>query len=80
MFLPALLLAPAAIHAEDADPWQFVPERGPTTDHSTFYEGPFEDGPSTTRACLKCHPKAASEVMRTAHWNLAGDEVEVPSS
>ena len=78
LFLPALLLAPAAIHAEDADPWKFVPKRGPATDHSTFYEGPFEDGPSTTRACLGCHPKAASEVMRTAHWNLAGDEVEVP--
>ena len=61
-----------------ADPWQHVHQHGHPTDHSTFFEGPFADGPSVTRACLECHPKAASEVMETAHWNLAGDEVKVP--
>ena len=64
--------------AQATDPWGFLPQRGPATDHSTFYEGPFEDGPAVTRACLECHPKAAKDIMQTAHWNLVGDEVMVP--
>ena len=78
-FLLHLLLAsPLVMAADVTDPWSGVPERGPTTDHSTFFEGSFKDGPSVTRACLECHPKAASDIMQTAHWNLVGDEVEVP--
>jgi len=77
LFLLVSYLATVA-GAEPAAPWQFVPERRPHTDHSTFFEGPFEDGPAVTRACLKCHPKAASDIMQTAHWNLAGDPVKVP--
>ena len=57
---------------------EFPAAARPATDHSTFYEGPFEDGPSVTRACLECHPKAANDIMQTAHWNLVGDEVQVP--
>jgi len=68
----------AAILADSPDPWHFVPERRLHTDHSTFFEGPFKDGPSVTRACLECHPKAASDIMQTAHWNLAGDPVKIP--
>lgn len=48
------------------------------TDHSTFFREPFADGPSVTRACLECHPQAAAEVMKTAHWNWEGEEVVVP--
>ena len=76
--LPALFLAFTNVFAEVADPWRSVPKHGPHTDHSTFYKGPFKDGPSVTRACLECHPKAARDIMKTAHWNLVGDEVEVP--
>ena len=78
LLLPVLWVFPATLAAEVADPWHFLPERGLKTDHSTFFEGPFEDGPSVTRACLECHPKAASDIMKTAHWNLAGDPVEIP--
>ena len=78
--LVALFAAAAAAMAlaGSNDAWQFVPRHPVPTDHSTFFEGPFEDGPSVTRACLKCHPKAASDIMQTAHWNLVGDEVLVP--
>lgn len=78
LLLPALLPAVTAVSAEIADPWQSVPKHAPPTDHSTFFKGPFEDGPSVTRACLECHPKAATDIMKTAHWNLVGDEVQVP--
>jgi len=73
-----LALAVPIGSSESEDPWQFLPKRGPATDHSTFFKGPFKDGPSVTRACLECHPKAASDIMKTAHWNLVGDEVQVP--
>jgi len=73
-----LLAANAMVSAEPKDPWQFLPNQGPATDHSTFFKEPFEDGPSVTRACLECHPKAATDIMQTAHWNLVGDEVRVP--
>ena len=72
------LLVGTLANAETLDPWQFFPNRSPPTDHSTFFKGPFADGPSVTRACLECHPKAASDIMQTALWNLAGDPVEVP--
>jgi octaheme c-type cytochrome (tetrathionate reductase family) len=81
IWLVSILLAPwlaGQALAESLDPWQFVPERKRPTDHSTFIKGPFADGPSVTRACLECHPKAATDIMQTAHWNLAGDPVQVP--
>ncbi len=64
--------------ATPVNPWEQMPKRPTPTDHSTFFQQPFPDGPSVTRACLECHPDAAAEVMATAHWNFAGDEVEVP--
>ena len=41
-----------------------------TADHGAFKElqGPFGSGPEVTRACLKCHTEAASQVMKTPHW------------
>ena len=70
--------AMAAVLAGSKEAWQHVPRHSVPTDHSTFFDKPFEDGPSVTRACLECHPKAASDIMQTAHWNLVGDEVQVP--
>ncbi len=47
-------------------------------DHSAYFQKPFETPQEVTQACLKCHPQAASEVMKTAHWQWLGDEVVVP--
>lgn len=41
----------------------------PSVDHSAFFSAPLADGPSVTRACLECHPEAASDVMATSHWS-----------
>jgi len=69
----------AAVRSNRTDgPWAHVPRPAPHTDHSTFFKGPFTDGPSVTKACLECHEDAARQVMHTAHWNLEGDEVLVP--
>ena len=48
------------------------------TDHSTFFQTAFPDGPAVTRACLECHPNASAEIMTTTHWNWQGEEVIVP--
>jgi octaheme c-type cytochrome (tetrathionate reductase family) len=47
-------------------------------EHESFFQQPFKDGPAVTRACLRCHPKAAQEVMGTAHWKWVGDPVSLP--
>ena len=61
----------------EAGPWSKVPERPLHTDHTTFFQEPFDDGPEVTRACLECHPDSSAEVMQTAHWNWQGDPVMV---
>ncbi len=48
------------------------------TDHSALVQGPFGDGPSVTKACLKCHPSAAQEVMATSHWSWLGQKTAIP--
>jgi len=55
-----------------------LPEHPVHTDHSTFFQTAFPDGPAVTRACLECHPNASAEVMKTTHWNWQGEEVTVP--
>jgi octaheme c-type cytochrome (tetrathionate reductase family) len=59
-------------------PGERLPQHPLHTDHSSFFQTPFPDGPSVTRACLECHPHAAAEIMATAHWNWQGEEVLVP--
>ncbi len=63
---------------EADSPSDKLPQHPLHTDHSSFFQTPFPDGPSVTRACLECHPDAAAEVMATAHWNWQGEEVSVP--
>ncbi len=63
---------------ESASPWDKLPQHPLHTDHSSFFQNPFPDGPSVTRACLECHPDAAAEIMATAHWNWQGEAVLVP--
>lgn len=40
------------------------------TDHSKFkaLQGPFEDGPAVTKACLECHNEAGHAFMQNKHW------------
>jgi len=58
--------------------WAHVPVPAAHTPHYTFFDGPFEDGPAVTRACLECHEDASHEVMKTAHWRWEGEPSVVP--
>jgi hypothetical protein len=35
-------------------------------------KGPYPDGISVTKACLKCHQDQADEVLTSAHWLWKG--------
>lgn len=60
--------APAAAKTEK--PVFVKPKTNSTADHSKFSElkGVFKTGPEVTKACLKCHNEAATQVMHTKHW------------
>ena len=47
-------------------------------DHGAFFPDPLKSGPDVTRACLRCHPNAALDVMKTSHWTWAGQKVKLP--
>lgn len=59
-------------------PDRYILKPPPHVDHAELVHGDFDSGPAVTRACLKCHPNAASEVMRTGHWTWAGQKVKLP--
>ena len=76
LLLTGIMTAGGAADLSDAaTAWQKMPAHPLHTDHSTFFQAPFADGPSVPRACLQCHPQASREVMQTAHWNWQGEEV-----
>ena len=60
------------------DPRQRLPRSRSHTEHEGFFKRPLTDGPSVTRACLECHPTAASEVMHTEHFTWLGHDGVVP--
>ena len=80
---PVLMLAallPGFAAGEDADMrFRIVDEpmateradAGSTADHTKFeaLQGPFEDGPEVTEACLSCHTEAAGQFMQSLHWS-----------
>ncbi len=37
--------------------------------HENYISGPLNSGPEVTAACLNCHEDAATDVMKTSHWN-----------
>jgi len=59
------------------DAREMLPRHPVHTDHSTFFPESFPDGPSVTRACIKCHEDAPPDIMGTAHWNWQGQEVKI---
>jgi octaheme c-type cytochrome (tetrathionate reductase family) len=74
--LPLVFGRPQLVDREE--PWSQTPHHPEHMDHAHLIRGPLPDGPSVTRACLKCHPQAAKHLMQTAHWNWLGDPVKVP--
>ena len=72
----AIALRPAAAPREGREA-QFVRPVRPHFDHAAVITGKFERAEDVSRACLKCHPDAAS-IMKTSHWSWVGDPVAVP--
>ncbi len=60
-----------------SEAFEKMPEHPTPTDHSTFFQDPFPDGPAVTRACIKCHEHVPADIMATAHWNWQGQEVMI---
>ncbi len=77
LILPIVYFVPRRSAAED-DPWARMPDRPIHTDHTDLIEGPLDDGPAATRACLECHDQEAYEIMATSHWSWEHDPVFVP--
>jgi len=61
--------------SQDHDPWAYVPQPLPHTDHTELMEGPYETGSDVTRACLECHEDAARQMMQTTHWTWESEPV-----
>ena len=59
-------------------PWTRLPVVPVHVDHAHLIQGPLKSGSDATRQCLECHPDAAKEMMKTSHWNWAGQKVKLP--
>jgi octaheme c-type cytochrome (tetrathionate reductase family) len=83
VFLAVLTLAAVATgaarsrkdHVATSD---FRPQVRAHLDHNAFFSEPFATPQAVTRACLECHPHAARDFMKTAHWQWLGAPVSVP--
>ena len=47
-------------------------------DHAAYFNKPFASPQEVTRTCLECHPQAAPDLMKTAHWQWLGPEETIP--
>ncbi|MEJ2235888.1 MAG: hypothetical protein P8X67_18430 [Syntrophobacterales bacterium] len=57
-----LLYAPADAENNSADP----------SDHIRNMKGPYPNGISVTKDCLKCHSDEGKEILESAHWLWEG--------
>ena len=48
-------------------------------DHSAYFTKKFTSPQEVTQACLECHPQAATDFMKTAHWQWVGPEEKIPA-
>ncbi|MBN2082911.1 tetrathionate reductase family octaheme c-type cytochrome [bacterium] len=75
----ALVATGQIIRAQDASPWDFVPERTEAAmDHSMVFSELPGDVHAITEMCLGCHGDVADSFMATSHWTWISDEVVLP--
>lgn len=65
--IPLAIFWPKASASAD-NPWAHVKPTPVHTSHADILPGPYQTGQEVTQACLKCHPDAAAEIMKTTHW------------
>lgn len=86
LIVPVVLFAPGAVNAQAAkDPRASLPRRPVHVAHTDIIAAKFKNiapedvqPQDITRACLDCHPDAASDVMMTTHWTWESKEFDVP--
>ena len=61
------------------NPWSAIRSHRVHLDHSSFFPQSFKTPQDVTRACLKCHDRAAKEVMKTVHWTWESEPVDIPA-
>ena len=47
-------------------------------DHAAFFNTKFAGPQDVTRRCQECHPRAAADFMKTAHWQWLGPKEKIP--
>jgi len=82
MMLVLLLISAYACSSSKADEPHntFKKKTRVHTDHSNYFNKPIAKAQDVTARCLECHEQAATDFMKTAHWNWLGDEVTIPES
>ena len=64
IFVSGLLLLFASVDAADYAPG--------ASDHNRYMKGPYQNGISVTKECLKCHEKEGKDILESAHWLWKG--------
>jgi octaheme c-type cytochrome (tetrathionate reductase family) len=75
--IPIIIFLPKTPKPKE-NPWIDINKKRAHLDHSPFFKEAFQKPQDVTRACLECHPNAAKDLMKTAHWKWEGDPVIVP--
>ncbi|MBV6392834.1 MAG: hypothetical protein KPEEDBHJ_02061 [Anaerolineales bacterium] len=76
ILVPVLYFLPRA--QTKNDPADYLPVKPVHVDHSDIVKGEFKTGQDVTRACLKCHEEASTQMMATTHWTWESKEFDVP--
>ena len=77
ILVPVLYFLPR-IDAPATHPADYLPQKPVHVDHADILRREFKTGQDVTRACLECHPEAATQVMETTHWTWQSKPVDVP--
>ncbi|HEX2994164.1 MAG TPA: hypothetical protein VHP14_05050, partial [Anaerolineales bacterium] len=77
ILVPVLYFLPHAAQPS-TNPADYLPEKPVHVDHVDIVKGDFKTGQDVTRACLECHPDAATQVMKTTHWTWESKAFDVP--
>ncbi len=76
--VPLWLFLPRSTTGDKKDPWANVTKVRNHLDHAPFFTRAFDKPQAVTAACLECHPRAARDLMKTAHWKWESEPVYVP--
>jgi hypothetical protein len=77
ILVPVLYFLPR-VNRPSTNPADYLPEKPVHVDHADIVKGEFKTGQDVTRACLKCHPDAATQMMSTTHWTWESKSFDVP--